>query len=201
MEDPYRLMAELLYGTGMRLMECCRLRVKDVDFTRHLLVVRDSKGGKDRVVPMPDCLRERLRAKLTETHQRHQQDLQLGNGRTSLPGLLHRKYPNADREWAWQFVFPAPNLCVSPYTGQVVRHHVHEDCLQRAVRAAGRKAQIVQPVHCHARRHSLATQLLENVYDIRTVQELLGHKDVATTQIYTHVLNRPGLGVRSPLDL
>jgi integron integrase len=200
LEDPYRLMAQLLYGTGMRLMECCTLRVKDVDFTRRLIVVREGKGNKDRVVPLPDCLRERVQAQLVEARKLHQADLQQGNGRTSLPGLLHRKYPNADREWAWQYVFPAPNLCVSPYTGQVVRHHVHEDCLQRAVRLAGRKAQIVQPVHCHCLRHCFATNLLESGADIRTVQEVMGHKDVSTTMIYTHVLNRGGVPCRSPLD-
>jgi integron integrase len=201
LEDPYCLMAQLLYGTGMRLMECCRLRVKDVDFTRRLIVVRDSKGGRDRVVPLPDRLRERLQSRMAGARSMHQTDLDLGNGRTSLPGQLRRKYPKADREWAWQYVFPAPSLCVSPYTGQKVRHHLHENSLQRAVRLAGRKAEIDQPVHCHAFRHCFATDLLASGVDIRAVQEVLGHKDVSTTMIYTHVLNRSGVPCRSPLDL
>ena len=200
LDDPYRLMAQLLYGTGMRLMECCRLRAKDVDFTRRLIVVRQSKGNKDRVVPLPDCLRDRIQTRMAATRRLHEADLEQGHGRTSLPGLLHRKYPKADREWAWQFVFPAPNLCVSPYTGQIVRHHIHEDSLQRAVRLAGRAAKIDQPVHCHCLRHCFATELLRSGADIRTVQEVMGHKDVSTTMIYTHVLNRAGVVCRSPLD-
>lgn len=194
------LMASLLYGTGMRLMECVRLRVKDVGFTRSEIVVRDGKGGKDRVTMLP----ARLQAPLTEQLQRarviHDADLAAGFGAVYLPDALGRKYPGAQRDWGWQYVFPADSRSVDPRDGTERRHHIDEQSLQRAVKGAVRAAEIAKPATCHTLRHSFATHLLESGYDIRTVQELLGHKDVATTQIYTHVLNRGPGGVRSPLD-
>jgi len=193
-------MGALLYGTGMRLMECVRLRVKDVDFGYGQIVVRDGKGQKDRVVPLPVRLVEPLRAHLEKMRGLHRDDLVLGAGAVFLPDALARKYPNAAREWGWQYVFPASRLAADPRDGTVRRHHLHETSLQKAVRAATRAAGIEKPVSCHALRHSFATHMLEGGYDIRTVQELLGHSDVKTTMIYTHVLNRGGLGVVSPLD-
>jgi integron integrase len=201
MEGTHQLMARLLYGTGMRLMECIRLRVKDVDFAMNQITVRDGKGMKDRVTVLPESLKAPLQNHLNRVKLLHQSDLQKGVGRVYLPFALARKYPNADREWCWQYCFPSKQISRDPRSGEMRRHHVNENSLQKAVKQAVRVAGLTKPASCHTLRHSFATHLLENGYDIRTVQELLGHKDVATTQIYTHVLNRPGLGVRSPLDV
>ena len=196
----HRLMAQLLYGSGLRLMECVRLRVKDIDFTQHLMIVRDGKGQEDRITMLPDSLIAPLQEHLQRVKRLHQEDLARGHGSVYLPFALERKYPNAGREWIWQYVFPANRLSVDPHTGIVRRHHVDESNLQKAVREAARQTGIAKRVTCHTFRHSFATHLLENGYDIRTVQELLGHKDVKTTMIYTHVLNRGPMAVRSPLD-
>jgi len=194
------LMAKLLYGSGLRLMECLRLRVKDLDFAHRAIVVRDGKGEKDRVTMLPESLVAPLQDHLRIVKRTHEEDLARGFGAVYLPYALERKYPNANREWIWQYVFPSRRLSVDPRSGVVRRHHLHESGLQKAVRAAARAAEIPKKVSCHTFRHSFATHLLEAHYDIRTVQELLGHKDVKTTMIYTHVLNRGGLAVRSPLD-
>jgi integron integrase len=196
-----RLMGELLYGTGMRLMEGIRLRVKDVDFGMNQVLIRDGKGMKDRVTMLPQKIQPDLRAHLEEVKRRHQRDVSSGDGRVFLPEALSAKYPNADREWGWQYVFPSEYVSQDPRSGVVRRHHVHETYLQRAMKGAVRRAGLVKPASVHTLRHSFATHLLEAGQDIRTVQELLGHKDVATTMIYTHVLNRGGLGVKSPLDM
>ena len=196
----HQLMAKLLYGTGMRLMECVRLRVKDVDFAQNQVVVREGKGFKDRVTMLPESLKAPLNEHLARVKLLHQRDLETGGGRVYLPYALSQKYPSADREWGWQYVFPAAGLSRDPRSGEVRRHHANEQGLQRAVKDAVRLAGIAKPASCHSLRHSFATRLLENGYDIRTVQELLGHASVLTTQIYTHVMAKPGLGVRSPLD-
>ena len=196
----YQLQAKLLYGSGLRLLECLRLRVKDLDFERRALIVRDTKGDEDRVTMLPDALIEPLREQLQRAKRLHEQDLARGYGAVYLPDALDRKYPNAAREWIWQYVFPSEQLSVDPRSGETRRHHLDESGLQRAVRQAAQRAGLDKRVTCHTFRHSFATHLLENHYDIRTVQELLGHKDVRTTMIYTHVLQRGGLAVRSPLD-
>jgi integron integrase len=193
-------MAALLYGTGMRLMECVRLRVQDIDFDYRQIVVRDGKGQKDRVVPLPKRSERALRAQLELTHRLHAQDLQQCYGEVFLADALARKWPNAPKEWIWQYVFPSGRLSVDPRSGKTRRHHVHENGLQKSVKAAAQRAGITKKVNCHCLRHSFATHLLERGYDIRTVQELLGHADVSTTMIYTHVLNRGGQAVLSPLD-
>jgi integron integrase len=198
--DPYRLMGQLLYGSGLRLMECVRLRVKDIDFEQHQLIVRDGKGQKDRVTMLPTRLIEPLRRQLHSAKRLHQADLTIGRGDVSLPYALERKYPNANREWGWQYVFPAPQLSTDPLTGLTRRHHLDPTGLQKAVKLAVKQAGLTKAASCHTFRHCFATHLLEAGYDIRTIQELLGHKDVKTTMIYTHVLNRGGLAVRSPLD-
>ena len=208
-----QLMAKVLYGSGLRLMECVRLRVKDIDFAQHQIVVRAGKGDKDRTTMLPDSLVETLHTHLDRIELLHQHDLAHGFGAVYLPEALARKYPNANREWGWQYVFPADSLSKDPRTGVLRRHHVDERHLQRAVKRAVKIAGLNKPISCHTFRHSFATHLLEAGYDIRTVQELLGHKDVKTTTpfpslwlggalgvIYTHVLNRGGLAVRSPLD-
>lgn len=200
LDGVHLLIASLLYGTGMRLTEGLRLRVKDVDFEYRQITVRDGKGNKDRITMLPNSLMESLQLQLQRAKQLHELDLSLGYGTVELPYAFERKYPNANREWAWQFVFPSWKRSLDPRTKIVRRHHVYEQSLQRAVRQAICQAGITKHGGCHTFRHSFATHLLEDGYDIRTVQELLGHKDVKTTMIYTHVLNRGGRGVRSPLD-
>ena len=194
------LMASLLYGSGLRLMECVRLRVKDLDFARLQLTVRGGKGDKDRVTMLPPSLVGPLRRQLERVKALHEMDVREGCGRVYLPHALARKYTNADREWCWQYVFPASRRSVDPRSGREQRHHIAETALQKAMKAAVRTAGVEKPGSCHTLRHSFATHLLEGGYDIRTIQELMGHADVATTMIYTHVLNKGGRGVRSPLE-
>ncbi len=195
-----RLVCALLYGSGLRLLECLRLRIKDIDLQRNEITVRDGKGGKDRVTMLPTALRETLLTQLEQVRRQHAKDLAHGLGRAPLPDALAHKYPGADRQWAWQWVFPASSHYVDRHTRVRHRHHLHESVIQRAVKEAASRASLARPASCHSFRHSFATQLLEDGYDIRTVQELLGHKDVKTTMIYTHVLNRGGKAVRSPMD-
>ena len=197
---PVLLMASLMYGAGLRLLECAELRVKDVNFDRGELTIRDGKGGKDRVTMVPAAVRAPLEHHLTRTKRQHETDLVAGRGSVALPGALAVKYPNAPCEWAWQWVFRKTRFYVDEASGQRRRHHLHESVVQRAVKDAARAAGITRPATRHSLRHSFATHLLEAGYDIRTIQELLGHRDVSTTMIYTHVLNQGGRGVRSPLD-
>ena len=194
------LVAALLYGAGLRLLEALRLRIKDVDLNRRELIVRDGKGQKDRVTMLPERLVAPLQEQLAAVRRLHAGDLEAGAGYVELPAALLRKYPNAARDIGWQWVFPATKIYRHQQTGQRRRHHLHETVVQREVRAAVRLAGVAKPASCHTLRHSFATQLLKDGYDIRTIQELLGHRDVATTMIYTHVLNRGGKGVKSPLD-
>lgn len=194
------LVIDLLYGTGMRLLEALRLRVKDVDFGTNQITVRGGKGDRDRHTMLPERVRGRLLHHLAEVRTQHERDLTAGAGWVALPGALGLKYPNAGREWAWQWVFPAGRAYEDPETGQKRRHHLHETVVQRAFKEALRAGGIAKKASCHTLRHSFATHLLETGYDIRTVQELLGHRSVETTMIYTHVLNRGGLGVKSPVD-
>jgi len=194
------LMASLMYGAGLRLMECLRLRVQDIDFAANQITVRDGKGLKDRVTMLLEKMRTRLLEHLERVRRVHQRDLSEGYGRVQMPYALERKYPNAAAQWRWQFVFPQEHRWVNPQTGAQGRHHVHESLLQKAVHDAVERAELSKRATCHTFRHSFATHLLEDGYDIRTVQELLGHKDVRTTMVYTHVLNRGGKGVLSPMD-
>jgi integron integrase len=194
------LMASLLYGCGLRLLECARLRIKDIDLARGELLVRDGKGRKDRITMLPGRLRAPLEAYLRRARSQHEADVREGAGYVALPDALRLKYRNAAREWGWQWVFPATRTYVDRETGERRRHHLHESVLQRSFKDAVRMAGLTKPASGHTLRHSFATHLLEAGYDIRTIQELLGHRDVATTMIYTHVLNRGGRGVRSPLD-
>ena len=196
----HQLIVSLLYGTGMRLMEGLRLRVKDLDFEYRQITIRDGKGQKDRLTMLPESLVESLQQQLLKTQRLHEQDLAMGYGAVEMPYALARKYPNAEKEWKWQFVFPSWKRSLDPRSKTVRRHHLYERSVQRSVKRAMQQAGITKHGGCHTLRHSFATHLLENGYDIRTVQELLGHEDVKTTMIYTHVLNRGGRGVRSPLD-
>ncbi len=200
MSGLFKLMVQILYGSGLRLMECVRLRVKDIDFEYKTITVRDGKGEKDRVTPLPDSIIPALQRQIEQVRLYHQEDLAAGYGEVHLPGALEKKYPNANRELVWQYLFPASKRSVDPRGGKERRHHIDESGLQRAVKEASQQAGIRKRVSCHTFRHSFATHLLQSGYDIRTVQELLGHKDVRTTMIYTHVLQRGGLAVKSPLD-
>ena len=194
-------MVRLIYGTGMRLMECVRLRVKDIDFQYHQIIIRDAKGSKDRIVPLPETLINELQKHLVKVKTVHDKDLADSFGSVFLPDALARKYTNAPREWIWQYAFPSGRFSVDPRSGNTRRHHLHENTLQKSIKQATRQAEIDKKVTSHTLRHSFATHLIEAGYDIRTVQELLGHADVSTTMIYTHVLNRGGKGVKSPLDV
>jgi len=200
LDGTHWLLASLLYGAGLRLMECLRLRVKDIDFARKEILVRDGKGFKDRVTMLPVALIEPLRVHLERVRDLHQQDIANGFGAVYLPYALERKYPNAAQEWIWQYVFPSAKRSVDLRSGETRRHHVQDQALQRAIKQAVRDADLSKPATPHTLRHSFATHLLEGGYDIRTVQELLGHSDVSSTMIYTHVLNKGGHGVASPLD-
>ena len=197
--DKWR-MASLLYGAGLRLMECLRLRIQDIDFARNEITIRDGKGAKDRVTMLPESLKMLLQSHLRKVKTIHEQDVRDGWGRVQMPDALDRKYPNAPTDWRWQWVFPQEHRWTNHKTGQQGRHHVHESIVQKAVAQAVRDAGLTRRASCHTFRHSFATHLLADGYDIRTVQELLGHKDVKTTMIYTHVLNYGGKGVRSPVD-
>jgi integron integrase len=194
------LLGMLLYGAGLRLTESLQLRVKDIDFTSNEIVVRGGKGDKDRHTMLPTAVKGPLATHLELVKEQHRHDLERGVGRVALPNALERKYPNAGKEWGWQWVFPATSHYTDKVTGERRRHHLHESVLQKAVKEAVRQAGIAKPASPHTFRHSFATHLLEDGYDIRTVQELLGHRDVSTTMIYTHVLNRGGRGVNSPAD-
>lgn len=197
----YRLVAQLLYGSGLRLTEALRLRVKDLDFSQNQISVLEAKGGKSRFTMLPTCITEPLQEHLKSVKRLHQQDLEQGYGSVYLPYALERKYPNADRQWIWQYVFPSSHRSIDPRSQITRRHHLNDSSQQKAVKQAAQKTGIHKRISCHTFRHSFATHLLQNNYDIRTVQELLGHKDVKTTMIYTHVLNKGGQGVQSPLDL
>jgi integron integrase len=200
LSGPYRIMVNLLYGAGLRLLECLRLRVKDIDFEYCQVIVRDGKGQKDRVTTLPETIKNDLREHLIKIKLQHESDLESGFGGVYLPFALERKYKNANKEWAWQYVFPSSQISVDPRTGIKRRHHLDGSVLQRAVKTAIQKAGVHKQAGCHTFRHSFATHLLEDGYDIRTVQELLGHEDLNTTMIYTHVMNKGGLGVKSPAD-
>ena len=200
MTGTYQLMAKILYGCGLRGIECVRLRVKDVDFKLNQIIVRDGKGQKDRITVFPDDIKPALQDHLKYVKNLHAHDLSEGYGSVYLPNALAKKYKSADKEWGWQYVFPARTLSVDPRSGMKRRHHVHLNSLHKAIKTAVKLARIHKPISSHTFRHSFATHLLQDGYDIRTIQELLGHKDVSTTMIYTHVLQQGGQGVASPLD-
>ena len=200
LQGAYKLIAGLMYGSGLRLLECLRLRVKDIDFSMNQIVVRNGKGGHDRVTVLPARLKQHLNVHLKKVKALHEEDLHEGFGEVYLPHALKEKYPNAANQWKWQYVFPSSRRSIDPRSGKERRHHASPTSIQKAVKAAVQQAAINKNGGCHSLRHSFATHLLENGYDIRTVQELLGHKDIRTTMVYTHVLNRGGKGVRSPLD-
>lgn len=194
------ILAMLMYGAGLRRMECLRLRVKDIDFDYNQITIKSGKGDKDRVVPLPNGIIPQLKKHLEQVHKQHANDLQNGFGSVELPFALARKYPHAEKEWKWQYIFPAHRISVDPRSGIQRRHHLYDTLMRKAVKTALKKTNITKHVSCHTFRHSFATHLLADGYDIRTVQELLGHKDVKTTMIYTHVLNKGGLAVTSPAD-
>jgi len=200
LDGPHLIMAQLMYGCGLRLMECLRLRIKDVDFENDLLMVRSGKGEKDRALMIPGRIREELCRQVASVKEIHDQDIKMGYGEVSLPDALEKKYPGAPKEWGWQWVFPAEKLSVDPRTGKVMRWHIHPSAIQRAVKEAVIKAELPKMASCHTLRHSFATHLLEAGHNIRTIQELLGHKHVNTTMIYTHVIRKKPSEIRSPLD-
>ncbi len=201
MEGVQQLIAKLLYGSGLRLMEAMRLRIKDIDLKRSQILVREGKGTKDRITLLPEAIKPVLTEHLQRVEQIYENDLENDYDGVSMPGALDKKYPTASKEWAWQYVFPSERYFIDRITEETKRHHLHESSVQKAVKRAARLARIPKPVSCHTFRHSFATHLLENGYDIRTIQDLLGHKDVSTTMIYTHVVNKGAMGVRSPLDV
>jgi integron integrase len=200
LDGPYLLMAQLMYGCGLRLMECLRLRIKDVDFENDLLMVRSGKGQKDRSLMIPGKIREELARHVASAKEIHDQDVKMGYGEVSLPDALDKKYPRAPKELGWQWVFPAEKLSVDPRTGKVMRWHIHPSAIQRAVKEAVMKTGLPKKASCHTLRHSFATHLLEAGHNIRTIQELLGHKHVNTTMIYTHVIRKKPYEISSPLD-